>query len=60
GGGQSTTVHFSLSGHDLSYWSDAANGWVVPTGGFSVDVGDSSALANLPLQGGFTVTRSVG
>ena len=58
--GQSTTVHFSLSGHDLSYWSDAANGWVVPTGGFSVDVGDSSALANLPLQGGFTVTRSVG
>ena len=23
-------------------------------------MGDSSALANLPLQGGFTVTRSVG
>jgi beta-glucosidase len=58
--GQSATVHFSLSGHDLSYWSDSANGWVVPTGRFRVDVGDSSALANLPLQGGFTVTRSVG
>jgi beta-glucosidase len=58
--GQSTTVHFSLSGHDLSYWSDAANGWVVPDGQFSVYVGDSSAAANLPLQGGFTVIRSLG
>jgi len=58
--GQSTTVHFSLTGHDLSYWNDAANGWVVPDGTFGVYVGDSSALANLPLRGGFTVVRSVG
>ena len=58
--GQSTTVHFSLTGHDLSYWNDTANGWVVPDGHFGVYVGDSSALANLPLRGGFTVVRSVG
>jgi beta-glucosidase len=58
--GQSTTVHFILNGHDLSYWDDAANGWVEPDGQYQVDVGDSSALANLPLQGGFTVSRSVG
>ena len=58
--GQSTTVHFSLTGHDLSYWNDSANGWVVPDGQFGVYVGDSSALANLPLRGGFTVVRSVG
>jgi beta-glucosidase len=58
--GQSTTVHFTLSGHDLSYWDDAADGWVLPDGQYQVYVGDSSALANLPLQGGFTVTRSVG
>ena len=58
--GQSTTVRFSLTGHDLSYWDDAANGWVVPDGEFRVYVGDSSALANLPLHGGFTVVRSVG
>ncbi len=58
--GQSTTVHFSLSGHDLSYWSDTANGWVVPDGQFSVYVGDSSGLADLPLQGAFTVIRSLG
>jgi len=58
--GQSTTVHFSLPGHDLSYWNDAANGWVVPDGQFGVYVGDSSAPANLPLRGAFTVVRSVG
>jgi beta-glucosidase len=58
--GQSTTVHFSLSGHDLSYWSDTANGWVVPDGQFSVYVGDSSGPADLPLQGAFTVMRSLG
>ncbi len=58
--GQSTTVRFTLSGHDLSYWDDTANGWVLPDGQYQVYVGDSSALANLPLHGGFTVTRSVG
>jgi beta-glucosidase len=58
--GESTTVHFTLSGHDLSYWDDAANGWVVADGQYQVYVGDSSALANLPLQGGFTVTPGVG
>jgi beta-glucosidase len=58
--GQSATVHFTLSGHDLSYWNDAASGWVVPDGQFGVSVGDSSALANLPLRGSFMVVRSVG
>ena len=58
--GQSTTVRFSLNGHDLSYWDDTANGWVLPDGRYRVYVGDSSAVANLPLRGGFTVTRSVG
>jgi len=33
---------------------------VVPDGTFGVYIGDSSALANLPLRGGFTVVRSVG
>ena len=56
--GQSTTVHFTLSGHDLSYWNDTANGWVLPDGTFGVYVGDSSALANLPLRGSFTVDRT--
>jgi beta-glucosidase len=58
--GQSTIVRFRLNGHELSYWNDAANGWVVPTGRFGIYVGDSSALAGLPLRGSFTVTRSLG
>jgi beta-glucosidase len=58
--GQSTRVHFTLTGQDLSYWDDTANGWVLPDGRFGVYVGDSSALTNLPLRGGFTVTRTVG
>jgi beta-glucosidase len=58
--GQSTTVNFNLSGLDLSYWNDAANGWVVPDGTFGVYVGDSSAPANLPLRGNFTVDRTLG
>jgi beta-glucosidase len=58
--GQSTTVRFTLNGHALSYWNDTANGWVLPDGQFQVYVGDSSSLANLPLHGGFTVTRTVG
>ena len=58
--GQSTIVRFRLNGHKLSYWNDAANGWVVPAGQFGVYVGDSSALASLPLRGSFTVTRSKG
>jgi beta-glucosidase len=53
--GQSATVRFVLTGHDLSYWDDAANGWVLPDGQFRVYVGDSSALANLPLRGGVGV-----
>ncbi|MGD0700799.1 MAG: glycoside hydrolase family 3 C-terminal domain-containing protein [Trebonia sp.] len=58
--GQSATVRFTLSGQDLSYWNDAADGWVLPDGTFGVYVGDSSALANLPLRGRFTVDRTVG
>src|SRR6202044_3213990 len=44
--GQSETVSFPLTGHDLSYFDTAANGWVVPAGTFTVYVGDSSALAS--------------
>jgi beta-glucosidase len=58
--GQSKTVTFQLTGHDLSYWNDSANGWVVPAGAFTVYVGDSSAPAGLPLRTNLTVTKSIG
>jgi beta-glucosidase len=51
--GQSSTVTFTLDRHDLSYWKTSANNWVLANGTFNVYVGDSSALANLPLQGSF-------
>jgi beta-glucosidase len=58
--GQSAIVRFILTGHDLSYWDDTANGWVLPDGQFSVYVGDSSALANLPLRGAFVMASGPG
>jgi beta-glucosidase len=54
--GQSTTISLNLDSHGLSYWNTSANNWVVPNGQFQVYVGDSSALANLPLQGSFTLS----
>jgi beta-glucosidase len=57
--GQSAKVTFPLTGHDLSYWDDAAGGWVVPPGAFTVYVGDSSALASLRLRAHFTITKSI-
>ena len=58
--GQSTQVHFTLDARSLSYWDDAANAYVVPDGSFGIYVGDSSALANLPLQGTLAVSHSAG
>ena len=58
--GASTTVEFALNGHDLSYFNDAANGWVVPDGRFGVYVGDSSGLSDLPLRASFIVVRTIG
>lgn len=58
--GQSTRLAFPLDGHALSYFDTAADGWTLPDGEFTVYVGDSSALGNLPLRQNFTVTRSVG
>ena len=58
--GQSTRVSFPLDGHALSYFDTAADGWTLPDGDFTVYVGDSSALENLPLHRDFTVTRTVG
>src|SRR6202012_1003367 len=50
---------FTLNGHDLSYWDDTADGWVLPDGRYGDYVGASSALATLQLRGGFTITRSL-
>jgi beta-glucosidase len=51
--GASTTVHFTLTTKDLSYWDQNAHGWTAPAGRYRIAVGDSSRT--LPLTG--TVTQ---
>jgi beta-glucosidase len=58
--GQSQTVTFHLNASALAYWDTDANGWVDAPGQYQVYVGDSSAMANLPLQGSFSVAASTG
>ena len=49
--GQRATVHFTLPRSSLAYWDTTTNAWAVAPGAYQVYVGDSSALANLPLHG---------
>jgi len=58
--GQSAPVSFTLTPQQLSWWSDSANGWTESPGLYRLYVGDSSALANLPLRGAFAVTATPG
>jgi beta-glucosidase len=58
--GQSAPVSFTLTPQQLSWWSDTANGWTESPGSYGVYVGDSSALADLPLRGAFAVTATPG
>jgi beta-glucosidase len=55
--GQRATVHFTLPRSSLAYWDTTANAWAVAPGGYQIYVGDSSALANLPLRGTFHLAR---
>lgn len=56
--GASTQVSFTITPQDMSWWDDSANGWTQTEGTFSVYVGDSSALSNLPLQGTFSMAHT--
>src|SRR5262252_9582485 len=52
--GQSQEVTLPLTAQDLAYWNGASQ-WTVAPGSYQVYVGDSSALASLPLTGSFQV-----
>lgn len=56
--GQSRTVHFTVTPQDTWWWDDAAGGWTQSPGTYGVDVGDSSATANLPLHGTFNISQT--
>jgi beta-glucosidase len=47
--GQSATVSFPLTIHDLASWSPGDNAWEAQAGSYSIKVGDASN--NLPLSG---------
>jgi len=57
---RSARVSFTVTPQQLSWWSDTANGWTQTPGTYRVYVGDSSALANLPLRNTFRVTATPG
>jgi beta-glucosidase len=58
GPGHSARVHFTLTPADLSYWDSRTGSWAVAGGTYRAMVGDSSALADLPLRGSFRVRTS--
>jgi beta-glucosidase len=58
--GQSARVHFSLTSQDLSWYDSTVGTWVVSPGTYQLYVGDSSALADLPLRGTVQVPGSTG
>ncbi|MGO9959566.1 MAG: glycoside hydrolase family 3 C-terminal domain-containing protein [Solirubrobacteraceae bacterium] len=55
---QSARVRFTITPRDTWWWDEAANGWSQSPGAYEVYVGDSSALANLPLEGSFTIAQT--
>jgi beta-glucosidase len=58
--GASARVSFVLTPQEESWWDDAARGWTQAAGQYQVYVGDSSALADLPLRGSFTMAVTPG
>ena len=58
--GQSRQVVFTITPRDTWWWDDAAHGWNQSTGTYRVFVGDSSALADLPLRSAFEITSTPG
>ena len=55
--GQSATVSFPLTIHDLASWSPTANAWEAQAGTYSISVGDSSA--SLPLTGSTSLAHEL-
>jgi beta-glucosidase len=55
--GQSQTVSFPLTIHDLASWSPAANQWQAQSGSYSIKVGDASS--SLPLTGSASLAQTL-
>ena len=55
--GQSQTLTYTVSTHDLAYWNTSTNNWTTAAGSYQILVGDSSR--NLPVNGSLTVPTTV-
>jgi beta-glucosidase len=55
--GQSATVSFPLTVHDLASWSSSGNAWEAQAGSYSIAVGDSSS--SLPLTGSTSLAQTL-
>jgi len=55
--GQSQTVSFTVSTHDLAYWNTTTNNWTTAAGAYQILVGNSSR--NLPVTGTLNVATAV-
>lgn len=58
--GQSTQVSFAVTPRSEEWWDTSADGWSSSPGTYGVDVGDSSALSDLPLSGSFSLATTPG
>jgi beta-glucosidase len=58
--GAKAKVSFTVTPQEMSWWDDTANGWTQTAGTYGVYVGDSSALAGLPLRSSFTLATTAG
>ncbi len=56
--GSSRRVHFTITPRDTWWWDQGARGWTQSPGTYQVYVGDSSAPADLPLSGSYSVTQT--
>jgi beta-glucosidase len=56
--GASAQLEFAVTPRDTWWWDQNAGGWTQSAGSYDVYVGDSSATANLPLQGSFTIAHT--
>ena len=54
----SKVVHFTITPRQEWWWGHG--GWTESAGTYRVYMGDSSALANLPLRGSYRMRRSIG
>jgi beta-glucosidase len=57
--GESTTVTLSLNPRDFAYWSTASSDWQVDPGQYTVYVGDSSAMNDLPQVATVNLSQTV-